>query len=58
MAQMRSVEQVRKCLLLGVDRTDRGHHETDAFDPSETSGLIRSEAGWMSFLTQGKTVGR
>jgi hypothetical protein len=24
---------VRKCLLLGVDRTYRGHHETDAFDP-------------------------
>jgi hypothetical protein len=23
-----------------------------AFDPTETSGLIRSEAGWMSFLTR------
>src|SRR5882762_1754760 len=34
MAQMRSADRVRKCLLLGVDRTYRGHHENDAFDPT------------------------
>jgi hypothetical protein len=33
LAQMRSADRVRKCLLFGVDRTYRGHHETDAFDP-------------------------
>jgi hypothetical protein len=27
---------VRKCLLFGVDRTYRGHHETDASDPKRT----------------------
>jgi len=26
---MRSADRVRKCLLLGVDRTYRGHHETN-----------------------------
>ena len=31
MAQMRSADRVRKRLMLGVDRTYRGHHETDAF---------------------------
>jgi hypothetical protein len=36
MAQMRSAGWVRKCLLFGVDRTYRGHHETDAFDPKRT----------------------
>ena len=30
LAQMRSADRVRKCLLFGVDRTYRGHHETDA----------------------------
>jgi hypothetical protein len=34
LAQMRSADRVRKCLLFGVDRTYRGHHETDAFDPT------------------------
>jgi hypothetical protein len=33
-AQMRSADRVRKCLLFGVDRTYRGHHETDAFEPT------------------------
>jgi hypothetical protein len=33
---MRSADLVRKCLLFGVDRTHRGHHETDAFDPQRT----------------------
>jgi len=33
---MRSAERVRKCLLFGVDRTYRGHHETDALDPKRT----------------------
>jgi hypothetical protein len=37
MAQMRSADRVRKCLLFGVDRTYRGHHETDASDPNRTS---------------------
>src|SRR5258707_4505350 len=34
LTQMRSVHLVQKCLLLGVDRRHRGHHETDAFDPN------------------------
>src|ERR1700676_1857076 len=33
---MRSADRVRRCLLLGVDRTYRGHHETDAVDPKRT----------------------
>jgi len=33
LAQMRSADRVRKRLLLGVDRTYCGRHETDAFDP-------------------------
>src|SRR3981081_3171826 len=36
MAQMRSVDRVRKCLLFGVDGTYCGRHETDAFDPKRT----------------------
>src|SRR5882762_11969662 len=36
LAQMRSVDRVRKCLLFGVDRTYCGRHETDAFDPKQT----------------------
>ena len=36
MAQMRSADQARKCLLFGVDRTYLGHHETDALDPKRT----------------------
>jgi hypothetical protein len=36
LAQMRSANRARKCLLFGVDRTYRGHHETDAFDPKRT----------------------
>src|SRR5258707_13017326 len=35
-AQMRSANRVRKRLLLGVDRTCGGHHETDAFDPKRS----------------------
>src|ERR1700730_8749472 len=35
-AQMRSADRVQKCLLFGVDRTCRGHHETDANDPMQT----------------------
>jgi hypothetical protein len=39
---MQSAYRIRKCLLLGVDRTEGGHHETDASDPKRTSidGLI------------------
>jgi hypothetical protein len=36
LAQMRSADRVRKCLLIGVDRTYGGHHETDAIDPEQT----------------------
>jgi hypothetical protein len=43
-AQMRSAHRVRKCLLLGVDQTYRGHHETDAFDPKRTSCDVRLRA--------------
>ena len=28
---MRSAGRARQCLMFGVDRTYRGHHETDAF---------------------------
>jgi hypothetical protein len=31
LAQMRSAGRARQCLMFGVDRTYRGHHETDAF---------------------------
>src|SRR5260370_41328509 len=40
---MRSADRVRKCLLLGVDRTYHGHHETDAFVESP-EGLSPSGA--------------
>jgi hypothetical protein len=33
MAQTRSVDRIRKCLLFGVGRTYDGHHQTDATDP-------------------------
>jgi hypothetical protein len=36
---MRSADRARQCLLFGVDRTYRGHRETDAFDQERTSGL-------------------
>jgi hypothetical protein len=36
LAQMRSADRVRKCLLFGVGRTYGGHHETDASDPNRT----------------------
>jgi hypothetical protein len=32
----RVADRVRRCLLFEVDRTYRGHHETDAFDPKRT----------------------
>jgi hypothetical protein len=38
LAQMRSADRVRKYLLFGVDRTYRGYHEADAFDPKQTWG--------------------
>jgi hypothetical protein len=38
---MRSADRVRKCLLLGVDRTYDGHHQTDATDPKRTSPNVR-----------------
>jgi hypothetical protein len=39
-AQMRSADRVRKCLLFGVDRTYDGHHQTDATDPKPTSARL------------------
>jgi hypothetical protein len=36
LAQMRNADRVGKCLLFGVDRTYRGHRETDASDPKRT----------------------
>ena len=44
--KMRSADRVGKCLLFAVNRTCRGHHETDAFDAvdgahSETSECHR-----------------
>ena len=45
-AQMRSADRVRKCLLFGVDRTDRGHHETDAFDPEQTLADAQLRRQW------------
>ena len=40
---MRSADWVRKCLLLGVDRTYHGHHETDAIDPLQTSTVRHTQ---------------
>jgi hypothetical protein len=34
LAQMRSADRARQCLLFGVDRTYRRHHETGAFGES------------------------
>ena len=39
---MLSAARVMKCLLLGVDRTDGGHHETGVNDPTRTFDLIAS----------------
>jgi len=36
MAQLRSADQVRNRLMLGVDRTYDGHHESYANDPKWT----------------------
>ena len=35
---MRRADRARKGLLLGVDRTYDGHHETDASDPQTLGG--------------------
>ena len=37
LAQMRSASRARQCLMLGVDRTYSGDHETDASDPKQKS---------------------
>jgi hypothetical protein len=37
---MRTADRVPKCLLLGVDRTYRGHHEPDAFGTTRTSQRV------------------
>src|SRR4029077_21053208 len=52
---MRSVDRVQRCLLLGVDRIYRGHHETDASDPKPTSaevGNLRSLIAKARVLTR------
>ena len=36
LAQMRSADRPRQCLLFGADQTYRGHHEIDASDPKRT----------------------
>jgi hypothetical protein len=41
LAQLRSAARVRKRLLLEVDRTYDGHHQTDATDPTETLVLAK-----------------
>ena len=33
LAQMRSADRIRQCLLFEVDRTQRRHREIGAFDP-------------------------
>jgi hypothetical protein len=38
---MRSADRVRKRLMLGVDRTYVGHHESDANDPEATQLMLR-----------------
>ena len=40
LAQMRSADRPRQCLLFGADQTYRGHHETDVFDPKRTFALV------------------
>ena len=52
---MRNAERVRKCLLLGVDRTYRGHHESDAFDYRELLANERAKTERMFLL---KVLGR
>jgi hypothetical protein len=43
MAQMRSADRVRKCLLFGVDWTYRRLHESDAFDAVDGAHFEASE---------------
>ena len=55
LAQMRSADRPRQCLLFGADQTYRGHHETDAFDPNRTfNGLLkpRRRSVWETRLLQ------
>src|SRR5258708_24778667 len=53
MAQMRSADRVRKRLLFGIDRTYRGHHETDAFDPGPTTLAAPARGRRLSFPKRG-----
>ena len=39
LAQLRSADRILKRLILGVNRTYDGHHETDASDPKRTFDL-------------------
>jgi hypothetical protein len=41
LAQMRNADRVQKCLLFGVDRTDRRQILNDASDPFRKSWLAR-----------------
>jgi hypothetical protein len=40
MAEMRSANRAGKCLVFGVGRTYRGHHETDATDPKRACSQL------------------
>jgi hypothetical protein len=44
LAQIRSANRLRKCLLFGVDRTYDGHYESDANDPEQTCLLQGADA--------------
>jgi hypothetical protein len=47
LAQMRSADRVRKCLLFEVDRTYRGHHETETLDPKRTSATSKDISSFL-----------
>jgi len=40
----------RRCPLIGEEQKFAARRQSDAIDPSETSRLIASEAGWAPFL--------
>jgi len=57
MAHLRSTDWVRNCLLFRVDRTYRGHHESDANDPQRTwrNGLLNHLVGGDEIISRGPT---
>src|SRR5258708_2818066 len=50
LAQMRSADRVRKCLLFGIDRTYRRHVLNDANDPQRTSSRSKALRACHLFL--------